>query len=77
MLSTIRVIDINQGAITIEVPYWVRWMATDACGSLWFYGRKPLIALEHAAWVESKGCAQFGAYIRPPKDYKQELYTWR
>lgn len=76
MADTIRVVDMHMGPVKIPVPSWVRWMATDQSGSLWFYGRKPIVAPEHAAWVESKGHAQFAAYIRPPKDYKQELYTW-
>ena len=75
-MNTIRVKDLESGSIQIEVPTWVHWMATDESGSLWFYQCKPIVLSEHNAWAESKGNSQFAAYIRPPKDYKQELYTW-
>ena len=73
----IKVLDRHRGLITIPVPSWVRWMATDESGSLWFYKNKPTPAIKHKAWVENNGIAKFAAYIRPPQDWTQELYTWR
>ena len=77
MANTIKIIDLYRGPIKITVPSWVHWMATDQSGSLWLYGRKPVIALKHKAWLESKGPSSFAGNIKPPKDYTEELYTWK
>ena len=75
-MQTIKVTDIYQGVIKINVPDWVRWMATDQSGSLWFYALKTTVSINHTAWTNDFGAAIRAASIRPPKDYKQELYTW-
>jgi len=82
MSGSIKVIDIHHGKIQITVPDNVRWMATDRDGALWFYRLKPVVAPKHGAWVENSkhttwSKATFAAKIYPPKDYTDELYTWR
>jgi len=79
MGNTIRIKDIDLGTICVHVPSWVRWMATDDGGALWFFKHKPIISKTHKVWVESNNLstpAEFVGFIRPPKDYTQELYTW-
>jgi len=76
-MDSIRVIDLDEGPIKVLIPSWVHWMATDESGALWFFQYKPELIRNLAAWAPNKGHERFAASIRPPKDYKQELYTWR
>jgi len=78
MVHTLRITDKYNGSVKITIESWVKWMAVDQSGSLWGFSKKPIIALEHAAWLENAQytLSQFIGNIKPPKDYKQELYTW-
>jgi len=80
MKQSITIVDIYDGEISVEVPSWCRWMAVDANGALWFYKRKPTYSSKYDAWLETDTnvatMSDIAGNIKPPKDWKQELYTW-
>lgn len=81
-MQIIRLKDLHLGNRKLIVPKWVKWMATDESGSLWFYRLKPVKAPEHKAWVEKNtgnlnhSQVMFAGVIKPPSNWKNELYTW-
>jgi len=79
MKQSIKIVELDDGPITVEIPTWCRWMTVDANGSLWIYSKKPIQHSSYPAWIESEiGNTQsdFLGSIKPPKDWKQEIYTW-
>lgn len=81
MNQFIRIHDLDRGRIKVRVPNWVRWMAVDKTGALWFYQHKPISSTNYEAWLElakhTFSLSDLAGFIKPPKDWKQELYTWR
>jgi len=78
MKQSIKIHDLYDGPVTIEIDTWVRWMTVDQNGSLWAFSTKPICNVKYKAWLESNSTtiSDYLGAIRPPKDYKQEIYTW-
>ena len=63
------------------VPSWVRWIAVDEDGKCWGYEvepRLPFISINE--WLLNPG-KNGGRFVKlyegkPPKNWKEELYTW-
>ncbi len=63
-----------------EVPDWVKWIAVDKDGECWGFEMKP----EHRnncpnTWdnIVNENSSAIHLYTgKPPKDLKDELYTW-
>ena len=64
--------------IEIVVPDWVRWMAVDADGCCFGYPKKPGHTNEDLNWWYLAGGTSILLYrAAQPKNWKDELYTWR
>ncbi len=62
-----------------EVPDWVRWIAVDKNGECWGFENKPKISLGFPSmWdVYMAGNTSKLYHGEPPKDWRDELYTWK
>lgn len=59
-----------------KVPIWCKWIAVDENGSCWGFSLKPESFV--FMWDSYKlGCESVALYKgNPPKNWKDELYTW-
>jgi len=64
---------VNTMKVEVIVPDWVNWIAVDKSGRGFGYIRRPAKGCE--MWVNGEGfvCLYQG---NPPKNWKDELYTW-
>ncbi len=60
----------------IEIPEEVNWIAGDENGKVWGYECEPEQNKKIFSWVSSSGHAWMLYEGRPPKNWKDELYTW-
>ena len=63
----------------IEIPDWVRWIAVDKDGTTYAYENKPTKRLGDCYWGHKWpkfGNMKFLYTEKPPKNWKEELYTW-
>jgi len=66
----------------IKVPDWVKWIAVDKDGSEYGYKFKPHYSRVFGSWTNRhteytnpiEWC--FIGVGKPPKNWKEELYTW-
>lgn len=77
-MQTLRITERDLGDIKVNIENWVKWMAIDATGALWGYASKPSQYIPYNAWVEGRkhSHSQFIGLVKPPKNWKNELYTW-
>jgi len=69
----------NTLKVELIVPKWVNWMAVDENGQCWMYESKPIANVD--VWfipfnVERKRKFKKLYEGKPPKNWKEELYTW-
>ena len=61
----------------VVIPEWTNWIAVDKCGQVYAYEHKPILGSYHDSWMNTTGHNTELLYDGvPPKDYKQELYTY-
>ena len=63
--------------VEIVVPDWVNWIAVDENGVVYGYEEKPRHSeFFHGEWIIDSGdmCELYKG--KPPKNWKDELYTW-
>ena len=63
--------------IEVIIPEWTNWIATDKNGSVFSYEKKPVRGRDE--WdhcYPDYGNMQFLYRDKPPKNWKDELYTW-
>jgi len=61
-----------------DVPKWCNWIAVDDDGRCWTYSIKPERGvIEFMWWPQQHG--RWGKLYegKPPKNWKEELYTWK
>ena len=62
--------------VEIEIPDWVNWMAVDKSGDVYGYEFEPSLKMNGQMWDHVKGNL-YNLYTgEPPKNWKDELYTW-
>jgi len=60
----------------VVVPDWVNWMAADKSGQVWAYRNKPYISRHDNYW-SCNGRNERIYNGKPPKNFRDELYTWK
>lgn len=62
-----------------KVPKWCNWIAVDQDGCCWAFSREPSTGVSSFPykWDNWFGEAERLYNGKPPKDWKQELYTWK
>lgn len=64
----------NKMKVEIVIPEWIRWIAVDKNGDVFGYDEKPR-RVENKEWYAE--CRLTKLYSgSPPKNWKDELYTW-
>ena len=61
--------------VEIEIPNWVNWIAVDKDGSVFGYLIEPYKVLKGRWWGSSEDNEKLYRG-KPPKNWKDELYTW-
>lgn len=59
-----------------DVPSWCKWIAVDDNGAEWAYDSEPSHNNGYMVWVNDGDRARLLYYGKPPKNWKEELYTW-
>ena len=62
-----------------DVPSWCKWIAVDFDGSCWAFTAKPESIRYYKGewWPKTNAGKQVKLYEgKPPKNWKDELYTW-
>lgn len=67
----------NTLKVEIVIPDWVNWIAVDKDGSVWGYETEPR-AIQFGQWDTLSGLSieEILYRTKPPKNWKDELYTW-
>ena len=62
-----------------KVPKWCKWIAVDPDGGCHAYRVKPRHGVIFSEWIIFDGYSSHKFLYRgkPPKNWKDELYTWR
>lgn len=68
----------NTMNVEITVPDFVNWIAIDEDGRCWGYATKPANTLRLNQWFgkQKKVATVLLYHAAPPKNWKEELYTW-
>ncbi len=61
-----------------DVSRWCKWIAVDKDGACWEYPTKPVIYCESGVWSLPTLYLKVRFLYKgePPKNWKDELYTW-
>ncbi len=60
-----------------DVSKWCRWIAVDKNGECWEFSGKPLAFSAFEIWNNTQPIKYRLLYKgEPPKNWKEELYTW-
>lgn len=63
--------------IEVNIPIWTNWIAVDESGDVYAYENEP--RKEYDSWdvnLKKHGELKFLYKDKPPKNWKDELYTW-
>jgi len=62
----------------IVVPDWVNWIAVDSDGDAWGYSAEPFRSKSlQGVWNIYRADSVMLYSGKPPKNFKDELYTWK
>lgn len=64
--------------VEVVVPDWVNWIAVDENGGVWYYANLPNNNwfTDAVEWSVKFGKCDLAYTCPPPKNWKEELYTW-
>jgi len=68
----------NTMKVEVVVPDWVNWIAVDENGEVWGWEKEPsqYNCNSHSFWDAGYGMSSRLYNAPPPKNWKEELYTW-